>query len=106
MICSRCLDLIDVTSANFCSRCGRNLVAIRSKTLEPAELHELEARLGELLSRLAEIRRWLDQCHREARQHEHAAEIDLVEKRLVLVTRLEQRLNTRLLAARRNAARP
>lgn len=93
MLCSRCLDLIDVTDANFCSRCGRNLASIRTKTLDAAELHEL-------LPRLAEIRRWLYQCRDEARTVGHAAAVDLVEKRLAFLARIEQRLEQRLHLAR------
>jgi hypothetical protein len=100
MICERCLDLIDAADASFCPRCGRNLAAIRTHVPTVEELRTLESQIVEALPRLRELRSCFEAHRREAVARGHQPALDLAERRLAFLTRVERRLEEQLLAAR------
>jgi hypothetical protein len=101
MLCTRCIDMSDLTNANFCPRCGRNLKWIPAHTPTIAELRTFEAQLSDFLPRLREMRMRLDQSLSEATERGHDAALDLTRKRRLLVAQVERRLEEHLRAARR-----
>ena len=69
-----------------------------------AELRAFEVEVAGLLPRWKELHAWLDRCRREAVSSRHAAALELTEKRLVFLVRVERRLEEHLDAARRRLA--
>ncbi len=101
MLCSRCLAIIDMADANFCPRCGNSLKSLRTYTPTFDEFQAFESRVAELLPRLTKMHDWLNQCRDEATVSGSTAALDLSQKRLLLLERVERRLEEHLRVARR-----
>ena len=56
MLCSRCLDLIDVVQVNFCPQCGRDFRRGRSPLLTDADLRRFVSETATLLPKLRQLR--------------------------------------------------
>jgi hypothetical protein len=106
MICMRCFDLLDLATANFCPRCGRNLRAVRRHTPTVEELTAFADEVSGLLPRLSELRDSLERRRRELVAHGNQPALNLVEKRLALLARVRRRLEEHLVMARRELSRP
>jgi hypothetical protein len=91
MLCSRCLHLDDLCTANFCPACGRSLQARRSSAPTVAELAAWKDQALGLLPKLQAMRRSLE--------HEHKAmeaRLNLIARRLRFTVNAEEALSVHL----------
>lgn len=104
MLCSRCLDLVDVAQVNFCPQCGRDFRRVRSSVPTDAELRLFVSEMTALLPKLRQLRDELENDHRAAERNGLAALIARNRQRLLFLLRVEDRLLMLLERARERLA--
>lgn len=88
-LCIHCLG--ERPHANYCPSCGRHLGVANPDAPALTDLGSFEARVSAFLPRLSEMHAWLSGCHRDAAKSRDAPALDLVQKRLPFLLRVERR---------------
>src|SRR3954465_6268168 len=91
MYCARCLELKELTEANFCPTCGRSVKLRRSSPPTIAELTTWKSRAVELLPKLQAMRQALEHQHRAME-----ARLDLIARRMRFAVSAEKALSAQL----------